>query len=291
MPINEAFPCTTSSQAALEAIDDLSLRAPRDRLLDIFFGDHGDLTIAKLKSRIRTSKLVLESLRPSKDIRYAVGEPGMIMGTCSVDDEPPRYVTEENEELQLHPSPWEKYDLPYLMLAFASGIKSLEALTKSSYPEALRNTLLHESFHVTNRDPFDLYARHDRAGLVVSSVVLHAAHEIKSKGIKEVPESLLRKTFLQHQTMTENRTLERSFHPRGGRSEQARIECAWHDFGTREKVLRDILDNFSPYMADNPDSYKLVIDGLSMLEKNRSSLNRFFKDYDQFLTDDSNILV
>lgn len=276
----------TMTTQALEALDDPAACTLRNRLLDIFFGDHSDSAVAQLRTRIRTSKLVLESLRPSKDIRYEQQFEDSIMSTVALGGRPSCFTTGEGDDLTLHRRPVGLFGAAYLMKAYQHGMGAVNADSAAHFADGSGATLIHESVHATDECRFEVYQAMNREGRTVLGLVLLAAHEIRSKGSRRVSADLLRQTLFVYMA-----TLESEAHGfKGAPKKQGdtllkRFEAIWANPVRRRALLSDMLTQHSPYMVENAESFMCVVEGLSMLSRDPGALDRFFADYNRYLSD------
>lgn len=278
-----------STSQALQALVAQALSGARKRLLDIFFGSSSEKLGRELGRRIRAAQRALASIRPSAEIRYRAAE-GLALMSTVYGGRPPRFTSGSGSSLNLYRSEGEAGKGPYLMYAYDAGMKALKEQKGAHYFEAMRDTLLHESFHVTNPIEFDMYEDCVDGEPDVAPLITHAAHEIKTKGSGSVPEMLLKKTLLMHRTRVSIHEPAPTFLSEDGGLDEARFEAVWSDMPERKGLLADILDDFAPYMFNNPDSFMRVVDGLSMLNKDPAALDDFFADYEAFLIDDRLVL-
>ncbi|MDR5784134.1 hypothetical protein QCE63_32450 [Caballeronia sp. LZ065] len=283
----------TMTTHALEALDDPAVCTSRNLLLDIFFGDHSDSAVSRLGTRIRTSKLVLESFRPSKDIRYEKQAEDAVMGTVLSNNRPRCFTTGEGDSLALHHRPIRFFESAYWMTAYQYGMGEMMRLAASHFSRGLSTTLIRESVHATDECRFEVYHGTTCYGLTVSRLVLLAAHEIRSKGIRGVGADLLRQTLTIYLRGLESdgyMTGVKATPKENGETFQDRFEALLADPDRRHAVLSDMLTQYSPYMVDNADSYKFAVEGLSLLRSDPGSLNGFFDAYSSYLSDPSGTL-
>ncbi|MDR5839245.1 hypothetical protein [Caballeronia sp. LZ034LL] len=278
-----------STSQALEALDAPALSGASKRLLNLFFGGSSEALVRELGRRIRVSQRVLESIRPSLEIRYRAAEGRAFMSTV-YGGRPPRFTSGSGSSLHLHRSEGDAGRGPYLMYAYDAGMQDLQQQEGANYADAMRETLLHESFHVTNPIEFDIYEDRVDGKPDVAQLITHAAHEVLTKGAENVHELLLKKTLLMHRTKNSIHEPVPTFLAEDDGLDEARLEQVWSNESERGALLADILDNFAPYMFDNPDSFMRVVDGLAMLHRNPAALDDFFADYEAFLQDDRLVL-
>ncbi|WP_309927206.1 hypothetical protein [Caballeronia sp. LZ033] len=143
------------------------------------FHETARATTLKLRTRIRTSPLVLESLRPSKDLRYEQQFGDSIMSTVALDDRPSCFKTGAGDDLTLHRHPVGLFDAAYLMKACQHGMGEVNADSAAHFAHSLSAALIHESVHATDKCRFEVYQAMNREGRTVLGRVLSGARDKK----------------------------------------------------------------------------------------------------------------
>jgi hypothetical protein len=286
-----------SFNSALRVLDNPAHRAAVDRVLDIFFGDHSVALKDELRSRILAGFLTLKNLRPSSDILYSKALPSApraVMSTPAGDDfAPPRTVRMSRlNSMQLRRATNVAGAKKYLMTVYSEGMEVLEALTGPNYVKATAGTLMHESFHVSNRLSLDMYPFSAMQSYNVENIVANAGGYLKTRDaagrvrnleiddLLTMPEHEWKARLAIRYSVWEISPARVDY-----RVPKSKVSTVYADRAQATDILRFTMEVASPAMRNNPDSFRFAVLGLEKIRTNPAQLDNFFTAHDRLISE------
>ncbi|MDR5816441.1 hypothetical protein QCE62_22885 [Caballeronia sp. LZ033] len=270
-----------------------------DKVLDIFMGGHSPELKKELTTRINASVIALEQLRPSTDVSYDLGDlrdSTAVMGTVAGPNRvPPRdIVTTSSQSVRLTPAKNVGGESVVLMVAYSTGMKIFENHLAESFSEGMALTMVHESFHVHSKCPFDWYAKLEQGGMDVNNLISYAGGHLKEAGADGQLKNLSIDTLLSdHRYDSRVKfTLAYARNPPNVKDSVYRfktaqdVEKAFENKELVRGILNDTLMNLSPKMASNPDSFALTMYALKNLRSDPIKMKEFIRRYESLFNTD-----
>ncbi|MDR5837944.1 hypothetical protein [Caballeronia sp. LZ034LL] len=271
-----------------------------DKVLDIFMGGHSPEMKKELTTKINASVIALEQLRPSTDVSYDLGDlrdSTAVMGTVAGPNRvPPRDIVTASwsPSVRLTPAKNVGGESVVLMVAYSTGMKVFENHLAESFSEGMALTMVHESFHVHSKCPFDWYAKLEQGGMDVNNLISYAGGHLKEAGADGQLKNLSIDTLLSdHRYDSRVKfTLAYARNPPSVKDSVYRfktaqdVEKAFENKELVRGILNDTLTNLSPKMASNPDSFALTMYALKNLRSDPIKMKEFIRRYESLFNTD-----